>query len=555
MTENFLIEWRHAFGIGSLQALQYGEDLLDVSTGTVSSAITKLMRAMSNAQGSTQSYEAMVDELNGQLENGEITAEEYAEAIQGSGTAFTNLGVDILNADGSLRDSEEVFWEVIDALGQIENETERDAAAMDIMGRSARELNPLIEAGSEGFAAVAAEAEAAGAVMGEDALRGFQSFDDTLSRLDQGTQAARRALGSVLLPVLNDLGTQGVDLINDFTNGILDADGDIEQMGAVIDSAVESINEILQGETVGNIIELAGTIIETLATAILSNLDSILSAGFSLLMTVAQGVIDNLSSLAPVATEMIIELAMFIVNNLPTVIDAAIQIIVAIVDGISQALPELIPAAVECVTQVVTALIDNLDLLIPAALELILALALGLVAAIPDLIAVVPELVEALGNEIVDLADALSDAAMTWGVDLIEGFISGITQSWSNLVGSLESVAGTIADYLSFSVPDKGPLHEWAFNNPGADMIDLFTEGMESQDAVLQRSLYQTSNLIYNGMTTDYTNQLNGIANQIAGIGGDGKGPYVFNIYMGNQLFATEVVNALDQENYVNGGT
>lgn len=539
----------------TLQALQYGEDLLDVSTGTVSSAITKLMRAMSNAQGSTQSYEAMVDELNGQLENGEITAEEYAEAIQGSGTAFTNLGVDILNADGSLRDSEEVFWEVIDALGQIENETERDAAAMDIMGRSARELNPLIEAGSEGFAAVAAEAEAAGAVMGEDALRGFQSFDDTLSRLDQGTQAARRALGSVLLPVLNDLGTQGVDLINDFTNGILDADGDIEQMGAVIDSAVESINEILQGETVGNIIELAGTIIETLATAILSNLDSILSAGFSLLMTVAQGVIDNLSSLAPVATEMIIELAMFIVNNLPTVIDAAIQIIVAIVDGISQALPELIPAAVECVTQVVTALIDNLDLLIPAALELILALALGLVAAIPDLIAVVPELVEALGNEIVDLADALSDSAATWGVDLIEGFISGITQSWSNLVGSLESVAGTIADYLSFSVPDKGPLHEWAFNNPGADMIDLFTEGMESQDAVLQRSLYQTSNLIYNGMTTDYTNQLNGIANQIAGIGGDGKGPYVFNIYMGNQLFATEVVNALDQENYVNGGT
>lgn len=541
--------------VETLQALQYGEDLLDVSTSTVSSAMTRLTRAMGNAQDETGSYNAMVDELNQQLQDGQITAEEYAEAIQGNGTAFTNLGVEILNADGSLRDSEDVFWDVIDALGNISNEAERDAAAMDIMGRSARELNPLIEAGSEGFAAVAAEAEAAGAIMGGETLREFQGFDDTLSRLDQGAEAAKRALGSILLPVLDELAGEGVSLINDFTNGILDANGDIDQMGAVIETAVNSINEILQGDLVGNIIEIGGTIIQTLASAIMDNLDSILSAGFSLIMTVAQGLVDNLSSLAPVAADMIVQLARFIVDNLPTVIDAAIQIIVAVVDGIARSLPELIPAAVECVTQVATALIDNIDLLIPAALELVIGIAMGLVAAIPDLVAVIPQLVEAIANEMVDLADSLANAAMTWGADLIQGFIDGLMGSIGNLVGSLESVAGTIADYLSFSVPDKGPLHEWAFNNPGADMVDLFTDGMESQDAVLQRSLYQTAGIIYNGMTTDYSGQLNGISDQLGALAGGGSsGPQIINLYVGQNRIGSVVVNALDTEYYLSGG-
>ena len=42
------------------------------------------------------------------------------------------------NADGSLRDSEAVYWEVIDALGRVSNETERDAIAMQLFGKAPR---------------------------------------------------------------------------------------------------------------------------------------------------------------------------------------------------------------------------------------------------------------------------------------------------------------------------------------------------------------------------------------------------------------------------------
>ena len=537
----------------TLQVLTYGEDLLDTSTSTVAGAIAKLIRAMSNAEGSSASYNAMVDELNGQLEEGSITAEEYAEALQGSGNAFTQLGIDILDSNGNLRDSEEVFWEVIDALGEIENETEREALAMDLMGRSAKTLNPLIEAGSEGFAAIAEEARNAGYVMGEEALEGFHEFDDNLSRWDQGLVAAKRALGTILMPVLNDLATEGTSLLSEFTNGILDADGDIEQMGVVIDNAVAGISEILSGDLVGQIIEIGSTLVQTLAESVMNNLDTILQTGFDLLMTILQGIVDNLSSLAPVVADMVVTLANFIVNNLPTVITAAIEIVLAVIDGISRALPELLPAAVACVNAICEGLVSNIDELLVAATELIMALGLGLVASIPDLLDNIPTIAIAVRDELIDLVPTIAEAATTWGVDLIDSFISGIMSGMGRLVDSLENIASTVTQYIGFSVPEKGPLHEWAYNNPGADMIDLFTEGMEDESGALQRSLYQTAGLIYNGVNNDYSGQLAGISSQLAGLAGS-DGTYVFNINIGGQRFATQVVNAIDSENYLGGG-
>lgn len=59
--------------------------------------------------------------------------------------AFAKLGVSVTNADGSLRSSDAVWQDTISALGKMTNETERDAIAQQLMGKSAANLNPLIE--------------------------------------------------------------------------------------------------------------------------------------------------------------------------------------------------------------------------------------------------------------------------------------------------------------------------------------------------------------------------------------------------------------------------
>lgn len=509
-----------------VQRLQYSAELLDTSFETISGAMSRNIRSMSSA----------------------------AEGSADIAAAYETLGVAVTDSAGNLRDSEEVFWESIDALGQIEDRTERDALAMELFGRSAQELNPLIEAGAENVRALGEEAEAAGYVMSGETLDSFGEFDDQLQRLKVGTTAAKNALGTVLLPVLTDLAGEGVDLLGQFTNGILDANGDVEQMGAVIE---EIIPQILDTFTtyLPLVIQLGGTIIESLAVAILDNLPLILDAAISIIGAVGQGIVDNLANLAPTIADLIVSLANFIVENLPTIINAAIEIVLAIVNGITQSLPELIPAVVDCIITIAEALIDHLPDIIEAGIQLTIALASGLVNAIPDLVARIPEIIAAILGAFGELSTELPSLAQTWGSDLIESFKSAIINAIPNLISGLQQVASTIDEYIGFSVPEKGVLHQWAYNNPGADMIDLFTEGMSDEKIALQRALVQTGDIIYNGMTPDYSGQLGAIAGSLDSLGvNKSGGTYIINVMVGNTKLAQAVISAQQMEAYRTGG-
>ena len=160
--------------VESLQAYSYAADLVDVSLDTLTGSMAKNIKSMSSAKSGTGS-----------------AAEAYAR-----------LGVSVTNADGSLRDSEDVYWQCIDALGGISNETERDALAMTLFGKSAQDLNPLIGKGSAGIAELTEEAHRMGAVLSEESIERLGTFDDSVQRLTQGGKAAKRVIGTVLLPQL-----------------------------------------------------------------------------------------------------------------------------------------------------------------------------------------------------------------------------------------------------------------------------------------------------------------------------------------------------------------
>ena len=159
--------------------------------------------------------------------------------------AYAKLGVSVADSNGQLRDSETVYWETIDALGKISNETERDALAMQIFGKSARELNPLIAQGSEGIAALTEEAKRMGAVMSEDSLNALGKFDDSVQRLKAGAGAAKNAMGTILLPQLQTLADDGVSLLGDFTRGLNETGGDFSKISDVISNTIGGIADMI----------------------------------------------------------------------------------------------------------------------------------------------------------------------------------------------------------------------------------------------------------------------------------------------------------------------
>ena len=161
----------------TIQQLKYAENLIDVSYGTITATLTKLTRNMAEANSGN---------------------EALAES-------FETLGVSITNAAGSLRSAEAVFYDVIDALGGIENTTQRDAAAMDILGKSAQELNPLIMQGSAALRDLAAEAEATGYVLDESQLKKLGEVDDAYQELQLQIQATKQQLAVEFAPASKEV--------------------------------------------------------------------------------------------------------------------------------------------------------------------------------------------------------------------------------------------------------------------------------------------------------------------------------------------------------------
>lgn len=162
------------YGIAAqdLQAYYYAAELVDVSVETLTSTMARNVRAMSYAQDGTA---------------------RYVEA-------YEQLGVSVTNADGSLRDSEDVYWDVIDALGNMENSSERDAVAMELLGRSAQQINTLIAAGSGVMDEYSQMAEKAGYVMDEKMLASVMALDDELQIQNNNMTALKNTIGAQFAP-------------------------------------------------------------------------------------------------------------------------------------------------------------------------------------------------------------------------------------------------------------------------------------------------------------------------------------------------------------------
>lgn len=160
----------------TLQEYKYMEDLLDVSLDTISGSLTKLTKNMQSARKGT------------------------GEAAD----AFADLGVEVTDSNGDLRKAEDVFNDVIDALGKVENETERDAKAMTIFGKSAKELNPLIKKGSEELNKLKQAAHDSGYVLSGQSLEALQSSKDAMDSLEKAAEAVKNQFSVGLAPGVSE---------------------------------------------------------------------------------------------------------------------------------------------------------------------------------------------------------------------------------------------------------------------------------------------------------------------------------------------------------------
>ena len=119
--------------------IAFGQHLADLSNELVD-ASTKTGLTVENLGGLRLAAEGAGVAFQ-QLEPGLIKLSgAIVDASQGTGPAaeaFTRLGISATDAEGNLRSADDVFNEITATLAQVENQTEKNALAMDIFGKAA----------------------------------------------------------------------------------------------------------------------------------------------------------------------------------------------------------------------------------------------------------------------------------------------------------------------------------------------------------------------------------------------------------------------------------
>lgn len=196
-----------------LQEFAYASELIDVSVDTLQGSLTKLTNNMQDTMNGTGNAKA----------------------------SFEALGVSVTNADGSMRSANDVFYETIDALGQVKNETERDAMSMDIFGRSAQDLNPLIIQGSKTLKEYADEAHNVGYVLDDEALSALGAVDDAYQRLQKTQEGVKNQLSAEFAPYLEEFYGDVTTMVKDGGKALKDS-GIVDAFGMLLETVGDILN-------------------------------------------------------------------------------------------------------------------------------------------------------------------------------------------------------------------------------------------------------------------------------------------------------------------------
>ena len=453
-------------GTKELQEFTYMSSIIDVSVETMSGSMAKLTRNMANAQKGTGDAKK----------------------------AFEALGITVTNTDGSLRSNQDVFQEAIAALGKMENETQRDAYAMQIFGRSAQDLNPLIEAGADTIAELTKEAHNMGYVMDQETLDNLNEVQDSFDRFGTVLEGTKRNLVSALGPGLVDILSPLIGVLADIPNAIKEGDfsGIIDSLKKIFADGLAELEiygpQFIQGfldvvtqagvaimEEAPALLSVAAVLVESLLSGLEENLPVLISA----LPGLISGVLDVLVEHAPIIAQSAIDvlnavtaavasalpkalpeiarqipllvkkICETILRNLSFIIRAGTQLFKGLTDGLVAAIPELMSGLRDLLKNLLGMLQEYLPEMLSAATEFFMALVNSIPVVLDVLISELPQLVSAVTSFIVGAVPLVLNAA----ISLLMSIISAIPVITENLISELPLIINTICSILVENLP------------------------------------------------------------------------------------------------------
>lgn len=338
----------------------------------------------------------------------------FADAKDGSkamSEAYQRLGIDIKN----IGSSGDAFNQVIAKLADMEDETQRNALANDIFGKSYADLAPMLAEGSAGIEAMKQEAVDLGGVMSNEMVESGASFGDVIDRIKTGLGGAFNQLIGSLFPILQ----QVLQLI-------------VENM-PVIQGMISTLAPVLTG------------LLQAILPVFMDFVQMIFPLLMDLINQLLPPIAEIIKQLLPVFTEL---LAMI----LPPIIEIVKMLLPLLLSLIKPLLPLLQPILnllqpfIDLLLMIIKPLTDILNLILPPLIGLFSKLIEGILPGLQGWLTIVAEV---LGNVFAGAFENIKKVA-TNVINIFKNIIDFVKNVFTgNWKGAWENIKNIFSNYIS----------------------------------------------------------------------------------------------------------
>jgi lambda repressor-like predicted transcriptional regulator len=152
--------------------------------------------------------------------------------------AFKALGIEVTDAQGHLRNSDEVLGEVAEKFKGFEDGAGKTALAMNLFGKSGAQMIPLLNEGKEGISELMAEAKRLGITMTTDQAKASEKYRDDMERVEAVMTGLKIRVSNEVMPALTRLAEWFTDKAPGMLTGITSA---MRGIWAILDNTVVQV--------------------------------------------------------------------------------------------------------------------------------------------------------------------------------------------------------------------------------------------------------------------------------------------------------------------------
>ena len=189
-----------AAGFGAMisKAIDTADEFANMSkrTGLATESLSKLAYAAKMSDVSNETLQKSLKFLN-------ISLYDVAAGNKQAIDKFKEFGVEIINADGTIKNAESALLAVAEAYTNLDSEAAKTKLATELFGKAGQELMPMLSEGATGIKNLTDEAKKLGLEVDGTTAASAERLNDNLDKMKSFTSGVAMAMLDDLVPAMD----------------------------------------------------------------------------------------------------------------------------------------------------------------------------------------------------------------------------------------------------------------------------------------------------------------------------------------------------------------